>query len=405
MTRAAVAALGVSQCVNWGVLYYAFAVLVRPVQEELGVTTWMVTGAFSLALLTSAALAPAVGRLCDRGHGVAVMQVGGASAVAMLSLWSAVPGLLALYVIWAGLGLCMAATLYEPAFAIVARAHADTRTRLRALAMVTLFGGLASTIFLPVTVLLVSALGWRTAVLVLALIMGATTAATRFLVFRAESVGGERLRARVHVESAVPPSRTAFGYVAAVFGVVTLTGAAFVANLVPALEERGLAASTAGMLGGLIGVMQLPGRVLLMHGTLAGAPARLLALSVGLQALGLGGVSLGPGLFVVAAGTIVFALGAGLSTLVRPHLVETLFPAGSGGYLNGRIARVQQLARAAGPLAIAWLAGGLGYAAVFTMMAVACGMMALVAAFGLERRARMAAEPIDMGAGVRYERS
>src|SRR5512134_2930530 len=116
MTPRAVAALGIGQCVNWGVLYYAFAVLVVPIGRELAVPTWVVTGAFSVALLLSGAMAPAVGRWIDEGHGAAVMRAGGIAAAALMIAWTLMPGVLALYVVWAGLGLCMAATLYEPVF-------------------------------------------------------------------------------------------------------------------------------------------------------------------------------------------------------------------------------------------------------------------------------------------------
>src|SRR5512145_2740354 len=100
MTPRAVAALGIGQCVNWGVLYYAFAVLVLPLERELGVATWAVTGAFSLALLISAALAPGIGRWADRDGGPLMMQVGGVSASVVLVAWTFVPGLLALYAVW-----------------------------------------------------------------------------------------------------------------------------------------------------------------------------------------------------------------------------------------------------------------------------------------------------------------
>ena len=53
MTSRAVAALGIGQCVNWGVLYYAFAILVVPLERELGMPTWVVTGAFSLVSLSA----------------------------------------------------------------------------------------------------------------------------------------------------------------------------------------------------------------------------------------------------------------------------------------------------------------------------------------------------------------
>jgi len=379
MTPRAVVALGIAQCVNWGVLYYAFAVLVLPLQRELGAATWVVTGAFSLALLMSAALAPAIGRWGDRDRGALVMQAGGLAAAALLAGWTVLPGVLALYIVWAGLGLCMAATLYEPAFVIVGRAYEDSGARLRALAAVTLFGGLASTIFLPLTAFLLESAGWRHAVLVLAGLLAASTVVTRAWVFphlRASSFAGTQDRPVPSdaSEGAAPPR---FAAIATMFALVSFASAAFTANLVPALGQRGIAPAAAAALGGAMGVMQLPGRALLMNGMLADSPTLLLAISLGLQAGGLGAVAFAPSTLVAGGGALVFALGGGLTTLVRPHLIQTLFGAGSGGYLNGRIARHQQLARAAGPLAIGWLASLAGYAAVYAAVAATLAVIAL----------------------------
>jgi hypothetical protein len=297
------------------------------------------------------------------------MIAGGLLASALLAVWTLVPGVVALYVVWTGLGLCMAATLYEPAFVIVARAYDDASRRLRALAAVTLFGGLASTLFLPLTAVLLSNAGWRGAVIALACAVVGSAAVTWMFAFR-----GWRAAA-----PAPPPSAARrtdhtiasgrFAFIAATFAIASLASAAFTANLLPALGERGISPARAAMLGGLIGVMQLPGRALLLHGAIGSSPARLLAASLILQGAGLGAVGLGSSLVVIAAGTMLFALGAGLTTLVRPHLVQTLYSRASGGVLNGRIARRQQLARAAGPLAVAWLAGLVGYAAVFVVIA------------------------------------
>lgn len=363
---------------NWGVLYYAFAVLVVPLERELHVATWVVTGAFSTALLMSAVLAPSVGRWGDRGRGALVMQAGGFTAAALLIAWTLVPGVLALYVAWAGLGLCMAATLYEPAFVIVGRAYGDPARRLRALGAVTLFGGLASTVFLPLTAFLAGALGWRGAVVVLAAVLVASTAITRALVPTELPAPAPRAAAPHHVDGAdqrIDPPR--FAFIAAMFTLVSLASASFTANLVPALGERGVSPAQAALLGGLIGAMQLPGRALLMHGLLRGSPAALLALSLALQGAGLAGIALGPSIAFVGAGTAVFALGGGLSTVVRPHLIQTMFSLARGGYLNARIARQQQLARAAGPIAAAWAAGLAGYAPVFTAIAVTFAAVAL----------------------------
>jgi len=379
MTTRAVVAIGLVQCVNWGVLYYAFAVLVLPLERELGSATWVVTGAFSLALLTSAALAPAVGRLADRDRGVTVMKAGGLGGAVLLVAWTFLPGVPALYVLWACLGVCMAATLYEPAFAIVGRACQNPAGRLRALAVVTLIGGLASTIFLPGTALLVDALGWRGAVLALAGLLVVSAGVTHAFVSSQERTapmesGVPQPAPAVPVAETAPPR---FLFVVASFALASLASAGFTANLVPALGERGVSPAAAAMLGGLMGVSQLPGRALLMRGVLAGSPARLVAGSLLLLAMGLAVVAVAPPLVVIAAGTMTFALGAGLTTLVRPHLIQTTFSRESAGYLNGRLARQQQLARAVGPLAIGWLGGVAGYAVVLAAIAGTFAVMGL----------------------------
>lgn len=381
MTRRAVAVLGVGQCVNWGVLYYAFAVFVLPLERELGVSSWVVTGAYSIALLMSAALAPSIGRLADRGLGPRVMDAGGFAAAGLLAAWALAPGLLAHYAFWAALGLCMGATLYEPAFVIVGRAHEDPAARLRRLAAITLFGGLASTVFLPLTALMVKAAGWRAAALALAAVLAASTCATRVFVFRELPVRPARAAHRKDVSE--PPSRNAaadparFAFAAGAFALVSFAAAAFTANLVPALGERGLRPSTAAMLGGFIGVMQLPGRALLLRGSPAGGAPRLLAISLLLQSAGFAGLALASTAPALAAGTMLFALGAGLATLVRPQMMQDLFGVHGSGELNGRIARAQQLARAAGPFSVAWLAGTTGFSSIFLLVACAFALLAI----------------------------
>jgi MFS family permease len=261
MTPRAVAALGIGQCVNWGVLYYAFAVLVLPLERELAVPAWVVTGAFSVALLMSASLAPTVGRWGDRDRGALMMQAGGITAAALLIAWTFIPSILTLYVVWAALGLCMATTLYEPAFVIIGRAYNNPERRLRALAAVTLFGGLASTVFLPLTAYLVERVGWRGAVLALAGLLALSVGTTRTFAFR------ELPPAPPGSAPHGPPPPTQqngrqpmrFCFVATTFALASLASAAFAVNLVPALGERGVSPANAAMLGGLLGVMCCPG--------------------------------------------------------------------------------------------------------------------------------------------------
>ena len=372
MTQRALIVVGIGQCVNWGVLYYAFAVLLLPLERELGAPTWVVAGAFSLALLMSAALAPRVGAWCDRGRGPAVMQAGGFGGALVLALWALAPGGVGvLYAAWVGLGLCMAATLYEPAFVIVGRAFRNPKQRLRSLAIVTLFGGLASTVFLPITAWLLPRIGWRGAVLVLAAGLGLMTAVTHVFAFRAAAAdGGAETRAQGVADTNGETDPPRFSFVASVFALTALAAAGFTANLISALDARGMSPADAAFLGALIGVMQLPGRVLLMNGGFGATASTLLTVSLTLHGVGLLGVAFAASIPLLAMAIMAFALGAGLTTLVRPHLVHEMTDGlGGRGYVNGRIARRQQLGRAAGPLVVASLATAIGYAAAIAAVA------------------------------------
>ena len=83
-------------------------------------------GAFSLALLMSALAAPDR-RAMGRSRPWSARHAGWRASPppCCWASWAFVPGLAVLYIAWAGLGLCMAATLYEPAFAVVGRGVAD----------------------------------------------------------------------------------------------------------------------------------------------------------------------------------------------------------------------------------------------------------------------------------------
>lgn len=372
MSSRAVIALGIGQCVNWGVLYYAFAVLLLPLEAEFGVERWVVTGAYSLALLLSAMAAPAVGRWSDRDHGWRLIQVGGYAAAGLLALWALLPGLWVLYAAWAGLGVCMAATLYEPAFAVVGRTHQDPASRLRALGIVTLFGGLASTVFLPLTDALVRAGGWRVGVMVLALLLVLSTWVThRVASAPAHDVPHGAIVTRQVRRTAESHSDSKLPFFLLAFGFASLSSAAVVANLVPALAERAVTPTAAAAFGGMFGLMQLPGRVLIMQGRLSGSPFLLLGVSLGLQALALATWALIPSVVAAFVGIAVFAAGSGLTTLVRPYLVHTIFEEQEAGYLNGRLAQAQQLARAAGPILAAWAVTAISYSALLAFLGIA----------------------------------
>ena len=369
MTARAIWSIGFGQLVNWGVLYYAFGVLLVPVEESLAVARWLVAGAFSVALLVSAIAAPAVGRLADRGQGPVVMQAGGFVAAGLLILWAAVPTLAVTYMVWAALGVCMAAILYEPVFTIVGRAFTDSDSRLRAIATVTIMGGLASTAFLPGTTFLVTTFEWRGAVIALAAIMALTTIVVSRLAFSDLTFSLVHLRGAIFGAGGDAIEMTsALKRLVAIFSISSVVNSALASNIVAALIERQLSPARAAAIGGLFGVMQLPGRVLMTNRSFAPGPYQLLVVSFGLQILGLLSL-IATSQFAMWIGVVVFAGGAGLTTLARPYLVLHVYGAERSGAVNGVIARGQQLARAGGPVSAAALASVAGYGRVFATLA------------------------------------
>ena len=159
-------ALAAAQLVSWGSIYYAFSLFVVPMESALGWSRTATNAALSIGLLISGLAAYPIGTWIDQGHGRRVMVCGSILAAAMLALWSQAHNLAILFVVWAGLGVAMAATLYDPVFAVVTRDFPESfRTKIT---LITLVAGFASTVFIPLTQGLIEWCGWRGALLVLA---------------------------------------------------------------------------------------------------------------------------------------------------------------------------------------------------------------------------------------------
>lgn len=159
-------ALALAQLVSWGSIYYSFSLLVVPMEQTMGWSRTATNAALSVGLLVLGLAAYPIGRWIDHGLGRRVMAVGSVIAAAMLLLWSDAQSLTVLFVAWIGLGISMAATFYDPVFAVVT--HRYPRSFRIKITLITLVGGFASTVFIPLTQLLAGSVGWRTSLVVLA---------------------------------------------------------------------------------------------------------------------------------------------------------------------------------------------------------------------------------------------
>lgn len=374
--RAAIGWLGLAQCIAWGVLYYGFAFWLVPLQQSLGAPMPAVAGAYSLALGIAALLAPRIGRAFDRGQGRALLRLGSVAAALGLGGLLAARSLPGLWLAGAGIGVAMALLLYESAFALVQQAVPAPAPRLRALAAVTVMGGLASTVFLPLLGGLAANFGLPAS---LAAGLAMMLAVAGLVEWRIAPVLLRRAPSAAPADAGgVPAPDPRLRPILWVFTTSTVAGITLTTLLVPHLVAAGVGLGTAAGVLAALGLAQLPGRLwLLRGGRLPGA--RVLATwPLPMQAMGLLLVAAVREPWAAAAGVGLFGLGAGLHTLARPWLVQARFGA-QAGQRNGEVARAQGVGRALGPLLAVLAAGVAGSPAVLGLAAIALLAMLPVA--------------------------
>ena len=376
--RRVLVVLCATEIVSWGVLYYAFPVLAPAISADRGWPVSTITAAFSAGLVTSALVGIWSGRLLDRIGPRPVMTVGSLSAVPAVVGIALAPSLPLFFAAWVLAGFAMAGTLYPPAFAALTRWWG--LRRVRALTVLTLVAGLASTIFAPLTAALLDPLGWRSTYLVLAVVLAVVTIPAHALGLRGRWPEPRELdttSAAGRAPREIVRSR-AFVLLVPAVALGTFSAFAVVVNLVPLLLEQGLSTSTAAWALGLGGVGQVCGR--LFYGRLDRA------LSVGARGVTILGLSAlatallaavpGPTGLLIAVAMLAGAA-RGIFTLLQATAISDRWGAAHYGRLNGLLSAPSMVATAVAPWAGAALAATLGgYTAVFWLLAAVAALAA-----------------------------
>ncbi|MBA2468569.1 MAG: MFS transporter [Chloroflexia bacterium] len=391
--------LSFTELVSWGILYYAYSVMIVPMGDDLGWSRVQMTAAFSVGGLISGVCGIPVGRWVDRHGARALMTAGSIAGTGLVLAWATVQTLPVFFLIWAGIGLTMSAVLYEPAFVVVATWF--RRDRNRALAILTFTGGLASVVFLPLTTWLVEGFGWREALVVLALILAVTTIVPHALFIRHTPAalglapdGAAPVEEPPETPQSNGPEPPAshqgditlggalrmrpFWWMASSFAMIWGCTIAVQIHLIPYLQDQGFSPAFAATAAGAIGLLKLPGRVIF-------APLadrfghRVVALAIFLlHAVAIGVLATADSRIGIFAFVGLFSAGNGALTLMRASLVADVFGLRAYGGISGTIAFVIQAAIAAGPLVVSLLvvAWG-GYTPVFWALAAVVGLSAL----------------------------
>jgi hypothetical protein len=371
-------ALGLTQIIGYGTLYYAFSILAPAMALDLAWSVEWVYGAFSAALLVGGLAAPWAGRLIDRrGAGTALVWGSGAVAVA-LTFTALAPGRITFVAGLIAIEAFSTLVLYDAAFA--ALVQASPATARRDIARLTLIAGFASTLFWPATSVLHGYLGWREVYLVFALLnLGLCLPLHLWIAKGSPRLSDDREKAKNGTARATEAARplddgwrrTAFLLVVSGFSLSGFVLSALLVHMMPVLTALGFGASAA-LIGMVFGPAQVLGRVgnivfgrdippiALAVISSALLPAALLVLLVGESAL-VNGV-----LFAV-----LFGLGSGLVSIVRGTVPLALFgPEGYGERL-GQITAVRLVLTSVAPFAFAL---GLERIGVHAALVVAAGL-------------------------------
>ena len=376
-----VPALGLTQIVGYGTIYYAYPILVPAIARDFGTSQTVMFTILSAGLLAGGVLAPMLGRLLDRFGAPNVMAAGSATCAVLLTALAHAPDLLTFAILIIAIEAIAFAVTYDSAFATLAlREPGATRT---AITRLTLIGGFASTLFWPLTGWLVSEVDWRTTYLIYAGLHVALALPLHLWIARTPTPATSRARPETRPRPAfatLAPARLAWGFwvLGLSFAVTGMVIAAIGVHLVPVLLARDLG-QMAFVMGMLMGPAQVairlveagfwrdwhPLSVALVSGFCV--PAALLALLVPWDSLALAAVF-----------AVLFGAGQGLASIVRGSVPLVLFGATGIGAQLGRLAALRNILGAAAPAVFAVGLAKLGADATLALC-VALGAVGLAA--------------------------
>lgn len=341
--------LAIAQTIFWASTYYLLPALLPVLESEAGWSRAQISLALTGALVVSAASSPFTGQLIDAGRGRWMMAACGIGSALLLFVFSVVESATGLLVIWLMIGVCMAATLYEPCFSILTR-HLGVQAR-RSITHVTLIAGFASTVSFPVANYIAHTWDWQSAVRFFALIvLFVAVPMAWFSIGRLENLKPVARHDPTQHVAIRPEHRRIFWLLGLAFTLGGINQGMVVTHLLPMLGERGLAADTAVYAAMVIGPMQVVGRVILMsrQSSLSNtATAFVCFAGTGISAffLYLAGANVVMIFFAVA----LQGAGWGIVSIVRPALTREMLGQARFGAISGRMGALFTLGIAMAP--------------------------------------------------------
>ena len=377
----AVIALGVTQIIGYGTLYYSFSILAPDMTKHFAWSGEWVFGALSAALLVGGLTAPWLGALFDRIGTAKVMAAGSLAAAASLSICAFAPNR-AVYV-GALVAIEVSANLvqYGAAFALLVQIRPEAASR--SITYLTLIAGFASTIFWPITTALHAYLSWQNVYLIFAALnLVVCLPLHAWLSFQGAGSRANMSSVAPRVEGILPSAHRRLGFAIVVtgFSMMSLASSAVLVHLVPLFSGLGLGA-TAALVGTLFGPSQVSSRLINMIFGKGLPPLYLAVLAAMLIPAGVIVLLLSaPSVPGAMAFAIIFGMGNGLLSIVTGTLPLHLFGSEGYGKLQGKITSARLILSALAPFVLAFAMENLGISISLGITATLGGLSVLVLA-------------------------
>lgn len=395
-TQHAVIALGITQIIGWGTTFYVPAILARPIADDLGLPLLGVLGASSWALLLSGLLSRRIGALIDRHGAASILTSASLLAGCALLLHAIADSLWLIWLAWSLIGLGMRAMLYDGAFAALA-ALAGPGSR-RAISLLTLLGGLASTVFWPISHLLLETVGWRGALAAFGAMNMLICAPLHYFFSGCQPQGTvgsadkAAAAANPHERSTTAPSpqwaEKAVLLIATAFACHAFIWSSLAVHLPELIQGIGLSAGAAVAIAAMMGPAQVISRSAellaqrwLSPLTLTVPVFAMLPLSLLLFALPI------PAGIAATAFVLTYGFSNGLLTILRGALPLMLIGSRGYGELLGRLAAPSLVVSALSPLVLGQVLESWGPTTAACLLGLA-GLGCTLAAVALVRHAR-----------------
>lgn len=381
--------LGFTQIVGWGTTFLMPSVLGRHIEEALGLPSEIVFGGITVMFAVGAVFAPRVGRLIDRTGPRTVMASGSVLYALSLAALALSQDMTTYLLCWAGLGVASTLALSTPAS--IALAQVTGPGARRAIALLAIIGGFASTVFWPLSGALDMAVGWRGTLLVYAAIHLLACAPVHVLVLPRRPPVHHATGAATAAANGVPPEVRSHAFLLLS---LTLASGAFVftgamVHMIEIMRGLGHPPTSAVLLASMIGPAQVTVRVfeLLFGHRYSIMNSAMLGSTV--LTLGLGLALLAGGNFVAALICIAaYGISNGLKAVQRATLPLALFGRGQFGTYMGRLALPQGIVSAIAPPMIAAVLSFHGATGALWLL-LAAATVSLLAMVMLARLARM----------------